>query len=90
MAVPWLKLLVAGLSPQRLVFDLRYFCVGFVVDQVKLGRGFLKALRFIHVTVVPSMLHAHSFITDAVALATHTFTKVSRDRPRWPKGFRIG
>jgi len=61
MAVPWLRLLVAGLSPQRFVFDLRYFRVGFVVDKVKLGRGFLKVLRFIHVTVVPSML-SRSFI----------------------------
>jgi hypothetical protein len=75
MAVPWLRPLVAGLLPQRLVFDLRQVRVGFVVGKVKLGRGFLPVLRCIHVTIVPSMLHAHSFITDAAALATLIFAK---------------
>jgi hypothetical protein len=39
-AVPWLKLLVAGLSPQMLIH------VVFVVDTVKLGQVFYKYFGF--------------------------------------------
>jgi hypothetical protein len=39
-AVPWLRLLVAGLSPWRPGFDPRSVDVGFVVDKVAMGQGF--------------------------------------------------
>jgi hypothetical protein len=45
-AVPWLKLLVAGLSPLRFGFEPSSVYVGFVVDRVALGQVFLRVLRF--------------------------------------------
>ena len=41
MALPWFRLLVAGLLQWRLGFDPRPVRVGFVVDKVALGRVFL-------------------------------------------------
>jgi hypothetical protein len=40
MAVPWLRWLVAGLSPRRPGFDPESVHVGFVVDKVALGQVF--------------------------------------------------
>jgi hypothetical protein len=40
MAVPWLRRLVAGLSPRRPRFDPGSVHVGFVVDRVALGQVF--------------------------------------------------
>jgi hypothetical protein len=40
-AVPWLRWLVAGLSPQRTGFDPASVHMGFVVDNLALGRVFL-------------------------------------------------
>jgi hypothetical protein len=45
-AVPWLKSLVAGLSPRRTGFAPGSIHVGFVVDKVALGQVFLRVLRF--------------------------------------------
>jgi hypothetical protein len=39
-AVPWLRRLVAGLSPRRFGFDPGSVHVGFVVDKVALGQVF--------------------------------------------------
>jgi hypothetical protein len=50
-AVPWLRLLVAGLSPQRPGFAPRSIHVGFVVDRVALGQVFLQVLRFSPVNI---------------------------------------
>jgi len=59
-AVPWLRRLVAGLSPRRPGFAPGSVHVGFVVDKVALGQVFLRVLRFspvnIHSTVA---LHTH-------------------------------
>ena len=41
MLVPWFSWLVTSLSPQRLWFDHRRDCVGFVVDRVAMGHVFL-------------------------------------------------
>jgi hypothetical protein len=41
VALPWLRLLVAGLSSQSLGFDPRSFGVRFVVDKVALGQDFI-------------------------------------------------
>jgi len=41
-----LRWLVTGLSPRRPGFDHRPVYVGFVVDNVALGRGFLRVLLF--------------------------------------------
>jgi hypothetical protein len=49
MAMPWLRSLVAGLSPRRPVFAPGTIHVGFVVDKVALGQGF--PLSIYHSTV---------------------------------------
>jgi hypothetical protein len=46
MAVPWLRSLVAGLSPQRPGFEPRSIHVGFVVDEVALDRFFSEFVGF--------------------------------------------
>jgi hypothetical protein len=51
-AVPWLRRLVAGLSPRRSGFDPGSVHVGFVVDKVALGQYFGFSLS-IHSTGVP-------------------------------------
>ena len=38
----------------------------YAVDRLLLGEGFLQVLEPSSVTVVPPMLHAYSFITEAV------------------------
>jgi hypothetical protein len=43
-------------------FDSRSDHVGFVVDQVAPGQVFVRVLWFTHVSIVPPMLHTHSFI----------------------------
>jgi hypothetical protein len=42
--VPWLRSLLAGLSPRRPGFAPESIHVGFVVDKVALGQVFLRVL----------------------------------------------
>jgi hypothetical protein len=56
-AVPWLRSLVAGLSPWRLGFTPGSIHVGFVVDKVALGQVFLQVLQFSPVNI---SFHHHS------------------------------
>jgi hypothetical protein len=58
-AVPWLKRLVAGLSPRRPGFAPGSIHVGFMVDSVALGQVFLRVLRFSPVNIIPPLLHIH-------------------------------
>jgi hypothetical protein len=44
--MPWLRLLVAGLSPQRPEFAPGSVHVGFVMDTVALGQAFLLIIQF--------------------------------------------
>jgi hypothetical protein len=46
LAVPWLRSLVAGLSPRRPVFAPGSVHVGLVVDKVALGQVFLRVFQF--------------------------------------------
>jgi hypothetical protein len=46
--VPWLRRLVAGLSPRRPGFVPRSLYVGFVVDKVALGQALLRVILFYH------------------------------------------
>jgi hypothetical protein len=55
--VPWLRRLVAVLSPRRLGFDPGSVHVGFVVDSVALGHVFPLVLRFSPVSFIPPVLH---------------------------------
>ena len=56
-AVPWLRRLVAGLSPRRPGFDLGSVDVGFVVDKVALGQVFSRVLRISPLNFIPPVLH---------------------------------
>jgi hypothetical protein len=58
-AVPWLKRLVAGLSPRRPGFAPGSILVGFVVDKVALGQVYLRVLRFSPANIIPPLLHIH-------------------------------
>jgi hypothetical protein len=57
LVVPWLRRLVAGLSPRRPGFDPLSVHVVFVVDKVALGQAFLRVLRFSPVNFIPPVLH---------------------------------
>jgi hypothetical protein len=56
LAVPWLRSLVAGLSPRRPGFAPGSIHVGFVVDKVGLGQVFLRVLLFFPVSIIPPSL----------------------------------
>jgi hypothetical protein len=51
-AVPWLRRLVAGLSPRSPGFAPGSIHVGFVVDKVALGQVFLSS-SFFPVSIIP-------------------------------------
>ena len=55
--MPWVRRLIAGLSPRRLGFDPGSVHVGFVVDEVALGQVFPRVLRFYPVNFIPPVLH---------------------------------
>jgi hypothetical protein len=57
-AVPWLKRLVAGLSPRRPGFAPGSIHVGFVVDKVALGR-FSPSTSVSPANIIPPLLHIH-------------------------------
>ena len=57
LAVPWLRPLVAGLSPRTPGFDPGSVHLGFVVDKVAVGQVFLRILRFSPVNFIPPVLH---------------------------------
>jgi hypothetical protein len=57
--VPWLKRLVAGLSPRRPGITPRSVHVGCVVDKVALGQVFLRVFRLLPVNIIPPFLHTH-------------------------------
>jgi hypothetical protein len=53
VTVPWLRSLVAGLSPRRPELAPGSIHVGFVVDRVALGHVFPRVLRFSPVNIIP-------------------------------------
>jgi hypothetical protein len=55
-AMPWLKRLVAGLSPWRPGFAPRSIHMGFVVDKEALGQFFLQVLQLSPVNIIPPSL----------------------------------
>ena len=62
MSVPWLRCLVAGLSPFRSTFIPRPVHVGCVVARVTLQKVFLRVLPSSPVSIIPPVLHAPPFI----------------------------
>jgi hypothetical protein len=77
LAVPWLKRLVAGLSPRRPEFAPGSIHVGFVVGKVALGQVFLRVL-FSPASIIPPLLHIHISppheVSDSPDQATHYHT----------------
>jgi hypothetical protein len=57
VAVPWLRRLVADLSPRRPGFDPGSVHVGFMVDKLALGQVHPRVLRFFPVNFILPMLH---------------------------------
>jgi hypothetical protein len=66
-AVPWLRRLVAGLSPPSPGFDTGSVHVGFVVDKVALGQVFPLILRFSPVSFNPPVLKKTNHLRHRVA-----------------------
>ena len=66
--MPWLRRLVAGLSPPRTSFDSRTLRIVFVVNKVEVGQTFLQTYRFsLSVSLRSwSIIIIHSSITEAV------------------------
>jgi hypothetical protein len=57
MAVPWIRRLVAGLSPWSAGFQPGSVHVGFVVGKLALRQVFLRVLGFSPVNCIPPVLH---------------------------------
>jgi len=51
--------------------------MGFVIDKLALGRGFLRVIRFSPVSVIPPMLHTRLLICHKrrVTLAVYSVVK---------------
>jgi hypothetical protein len=62
VAVSWLSRLVTGLSLTTPRFAPNSVHVRFVVDKVALGLVFIPVHPFSPVSIIPQMLHTHSFI----------------------------
>ena len=60
-----LRPLDAGLSTQRDGFDFMSVHVKFMVDGFTLGQVFVRLLLFSSVTIIPPMLHTHSFTSHS-------------------------
>lgn len=60
--VPWMKLLVTGLSPRKPTFNIRPFLWDFLWTKLQWDFFFLQVLRFLPVSIIPPALHAHWFI----------------------------
>jgi len=56
-----LRRLVAGLSTRRPKFVNRPVHAKFIVDDVVLGKGYTRVLRFLPASTIPPMLRTHSF-----------------------------
>jgi hypothetical protein len=61
VVVPWLRRLVADISPRRPGFVPGSIHVRFVVDKVALGQAFLRVLRFSPVNIIPPSLSPNSY-----------------------------
>jgi hypothetical protein len=74
-SVPWLRRLVAGLSPPRPDFDPGSIHMRFVVDRVALERVFLVLLRFPAVFIISPMMHT------GYSSSYHYYQKDKRAKP---------
>lgn len=60
--MPWLSWLVAWLSLQWFGLNPKPDHVGFVVEEVALGKVFLRVLQILPACVILPMLHTHSVV----------------------------
>jgi len=58
--------LVIGLAQQRPGFDPMSFHVKLMLDKVALRQDILRVLRFSPVSIVPTMVTAHSYPTNDI------------------------
>jgi len=83
IAVPWLRLLVAGLSQLKPWFDLRSVHVRFVVDKVPLGQVFLEILRVSPVCNIQLLPHnnlpLHLVLATGLGVKRHQLFFGSRE-----------
>ena len=74
--LPWVKRLVAGLSPRRVGFNPSPIHVRFVVGKVALRHVSPRVLWFCTLKIIPVMRHIHSFIMHRLCIsATDTVVK---------------
>ena len=73
MAVPWVRRLVAGLSPLRPGLDPSSVHVGFMVDEIAQERVlfFHQILHFLPVTIIPPALRTHLHLYVALSRRTN-------------------
>ena len=73
--VPWLRQLIAELSPRRPRFSPRPVYMGSVVEKLTFGQVFLLVLQFSPVINIPPMLHTHTHThTHTYTLTQHSHT----------------
>jgi len=65
------RLLLHGLSPQKLGFDPSSLHFIFVLITVTMGQGFLPVLHFYTVSTIPSALHNHLHLQVLVTSRTN-------------------
>jgi hypothetical protein len=58
----WFRRLGANVSARRPGFDPTSVRVGFVMDKVALGQDFFCVLRFSPVSIIPPVLHTHTYV----------------------------
>ena len=77
--MPWVRRLVAALSPRRLGFDPGSVHVGFVVDKVAEGQVFLRVFLF-----TPAIIHP--MVHNSYASSRCSYQKDKRAKPvNFPK-----
>jgi hypothetical protein len=67
--MPKLTRLVVRLSSQRPGFSITPFHMGLVNDKVALGQDFFDVLRISPVSIIPPILHTHTFIYETSLVA---------------------
>ena len=68
---PWPRLLVHGLSPEKLGFDPSLLHLIVVLNTVTLGQGFFPILLFYTVNIIPPVLHTHFHLQAVITRRTN-------------------
>jgi hypothetical protein len=84
MAVPWLKRLVPGLSPQRPGIAPGSIHVGFVLEKMALGQVFLRVLRLSPANIIPPLSPPHELCDSSDQQHIITTWVLSQELHFWP------